>query len=86
MAKKKGPTWEQINAPGANNIEARQSGGYLRKITQMGKTRVVLRCPFCKGEVTAYVWSLSGGGKRCGCGAMAGGEGTFYHFADRGQA
>lgn len=38
--------------------------------SEMGKTRIGIRCPFCSAEVTAYVWSISGGGKRCSCGAM----------------
>ncbi len=26
-------------------------------------------CPFCQAEVRIFVWSLSGGGKLCTCGA-----------------
>lgn len=29
-------------------------------------------CPFCGNEIKAYLWSLSGGGKRCLCGAIFG--------------
>lgn len=79
MAKRKGPTWDQIHAPGSNKIEHRPSGGYFNKRTQMGKTRIDLRCPFCNSVVTAYLWSLPNG-KRCDCGAMAGRDGTFHHF------
>ncbi len=40
-------------------------------INQFGKARFTLECPFCKTNVTAYVWSLSGGGKKCPkCGAI----------------
>ena len=35
----------------------------------MGRTVVYITCPFCKDEVRAYLWSLSGGGKVCTCGA-----------------
>lgn len=28
-----------------------------------------IQCPFCEREVRAYWWSLSGGGKKCLCGA-----------------
>jgi hypothetical protein len=28
-----------------------------------------IECPFCGQEVRAYWWSISGGGKRCLCGA-----------------
>ena len=30
-----------------------------------GKSTVDVLCPFCKEKTTAFVWSLSGGGKRC---------------------
>ena len=80
MAKRKGPTWDQVHEPGSNRIESRDCGGYLRKRAEPGRTRVDLRCPFCKATVTAYVWSLSGGGKRCDCGALAGSGGVFHHF------
>ena len=83
MPKIKGPTWDDIHKTGANNIESRDCGGYGRILRGMGKTRVELTCPFCKVPVTAYLWSLAGGGKRCDCGAMAGRDGTFHHFADR---
>jgi hypothetical protein len=36
-------------------------------------------CPFCMEEVKAYVWSLSGGGKRCQCGALFG-RSAGLHF------
>lgn len=83
MAKRKGPTWDQIHAPGANNIESRDFPGYTRKWSEMGKSRIEVKCPFCKMTITAYLWSVAGGGKRCNCGAMFGSGGTFYHFADR---
>lgn len=36
-----------------------------------GRTTVRIRCPFCSTTFQAYVWSISGGGKKCpGCGAM----------------
>jgi hypothetical protein len=34
-----------------------------------GRSKMVLLCPFCGAEVTAYRWSLAGSGKRCDCGA-----------------
>jgi Zn finger protein HypA/HybF involved in hydrogenase expression len=30
-----------------------------------GKSTCVIECPYCGTEVTAYIWSLSGSGKRC---------------------
>jgi hypothetical protein len=82
MAKKKGPTWTDVHKPGANNIVVRECGGFLRKFTEHGRSRVWLRCPFCKATVQAYLWSLAGGGKRCDCGALAGSGGTFHQFAE----
>lgn len=37
------------------------------RLTQLRKLIV---CPFCEADVVAYVWSLSGNGKKCPCGAM----------------
>lgn len=83
MAKRKGPTWAQINEAGSNQIETRSGGGYIRKRSEMGRTRVDLKCPFCKTTMTAYLWSLAACGKRCTCGAMCSGRGDFHHFAHR---
>lgn len=50
----------------------------LRRVSGVGKTRILIRCPFCRSESWAYVWSLCGGGKRCEykpCGAMFGSTG-----------
>lgn len=33
--------------------------------SEMGKTRIEIKCPFCGDHSWAYVWSLSGGGKKC---------------------
>jgi len=41
----------------------------LAEHSEMGRSTVDLRCPFCEARVTAYKWSLAGGGKRCTCGA-----------------
>lgn len=47
-------------------------------ISEMGKRRIEIECPFCFATFWAYVWSISGGGKRCtNCGAMH----TSYGFA-----
>ena len=29
----------------------------------------ICKCPFCAAQVQAFWWSLSGGGKKCDCGA-----------------
>ena len=83
MVKKKGPTWSDVHDPKqGNNIESR-GFGYKRKFEVHGKSRIWFDCPFCKGTVVAYLWSLAGGGKRCDCGAICGGYGVAYHFSDR---
>jgi len=48
----------------------------IGRTTEMGRTRITLVCPICGAHVTAFVWSLSGSGKRCGCGAKHGSMGT----------
>ena len=83
MAKPKGPKWADVHDPKQANRIDRRGFSYSRKIVQMGKTRIWITCPFCKGTVEAYLWSLAGGGKRCDCGALFGSFGECYHFADR---
>jgi len=61
----------------SNSTETRQIDGYVRKWSEMGKTRIEVVCPFCKGHLIAYVWSLNGSGKKCSCGAKMDGSGTF---------
>jgi hypothetical protein len=42
----------------------------LDSITEFGRNRWLIKCPFCGSTVWAYTWSLAGSGKRCpGCGA-----------------
>lgn len=44
---------------------------FLDRISDFGKTRICIRCAFCPCEFWAFVWSLSGGGKKCpNCGAL----------------
>lgn len=58
----------------------------LARRSQMGKTRVQIECPFCGHQFWAYVWSISGGGKRCenkACGAKHTSWGVAYPVAGR---
>jgi hypothetical protein len=58
---------------------AARSFKFIRVISEMGKRRGLVHCPFCCFGFWAYVWSLSGGGKKCpNCGAMHTGHGQAY--------
>lgn len=37
----------------------------LSETSEVGRNRMLLECPWCGDEVTAYRWSLAGSGKRC---------------------
>ena len=37
-----------------------------QRISEFGRSRMLIRCPFCHTETWAYIWSISGHGKRCG--------------------
>jgi len=52
------------------------SSRYVREAN--GKTHFDIKCPFCGEVVTAYLWSLSGGGKKCPCGAMHSAHGLTF--------
>lgn len=42
-----------------------------RVVSQMGRRRIEIECPFCLATFWAFVWSLAGGGKKCPtCGAL----------------
>jgi hypothetical protein len=81
MAKPKGPKWIEIKDN--PKVEERRYDCLYRGCRGNGRTYVTIKCPFCGWKVDAYVWSLCGGGKRCGCGALFGSTGTAYHY--RGQ-
>lgn len=52
----------------------------------MGKSTVDTNCPFCNTFVIIYVWSLSGGGKKCPnkkCGAKFGSMGQCFPVVGR---
>ena len=48
----------------------------------MGRTRILIECPFCGAREWAYVWSLAGSGKRCPCGALHGSLGSMKKLND----
>jgi len=52
--------------------EIRDNEYYVNSVGH-GTSTVMITCPFCKAKTEAYIWSLSGSGKRCcGCGAVHG--------------
>ena len=58
----------------------------LRRRSQMGRSCVEIGCPFCGTRFWAYIWSISGGGKKCennACGALHVGSGVAYPVAGR---
>lgn len=58
----------------------------LRHRSEMGKSRVEIECPFCRTRFWAFIWSISGGGKRCEnkeCGAKHASFGVAYPVVGR---
>ena len=51
-------------------VEVRAITETLDTRVEFSRTRDLIRCPFCQGEVWAYRWSRAGSGKRCPCGAL----------------
>lgn len=76
MGKAKGPR------PGIDRdgIETRQINVHHKGLEPPSSVTLYFYCPFCRDEVKAYLWSLSGGGKRCGCGAFFYSRGRATHF------
>lgn len=81
MPKAKGPKCSQLNADNVENRAYKVIGWR----PQMGRSTARMLCPFCDGELIAYLWSLPNG-KRCQCGAILFGRGLAYHFKDRKAA
>jgi len=56
--------------------EKRRKYRYLKEISEFGRTRILIECPFCQTRFWAFVWSLCGSGKKCdNCGALHTGAG-----------
>jgi hypothetical protein len=48
-------------------------------VSEMGKRRTRIECPFCLAVFWAFHWSLAGGGKKCpNCGALHASFGQAY--------
>lgn len=73
MAKRK--TFEQIiRGP----HETKQFTVKNRGLEYRSSNTIYFDCPFCGVEMKAYLWSLNGSGKRCGCGAFHLGSGVSH--------
>lgn len=68
-------TFADMHDPRCVQREWKNIGGYRSEI---GRSSFRLRCPFCSRELRVAVWSISGGGKRCECGAIFGSGGSAY--------
>jgi len=52
---------------------------YRDKVSEHGKTRILIECPFCHTRFWGYVWSIKGSGKKCvACGALHTGKGIAH--------
>lgn len=85
MSKPIGPTHGQCAAafrglPGARAVETRTFEVTAAR-SAMGRSSIAIVCPFCHRSLTAYLWSLAGGGKRCVCGALLNRVGEARHWA-----
>lgn len=74
MVKKLKTTWDDISKPNCEKKEYKMFNGS----SSHGTSTVEIDCPFCGAEVTAYIWSLRGCGKRCPCGALLSAFGDAY--------
>lgn len=53
-----------------NNDKREHGGFYNRHIVGRSQVKVTIDCPFCNAAVECFLWSVSGGGKKCKCGAV----------------
>jgi hypothetical protein len=75
------PIKTPIKTKGKHNYSpnAARSFTVLARIREMGKTRIKIECPFCCATFWAFIWSISGHGKKCtNCGAMHASFGGAY--------
>lgn len=53
------------------NHEKRKKYASSAVTSEHGRSSIDIECPFCQTTVRAYLWSLSGSGKKCtGCGGL----------------
>ena len=75
MSKHEPITRDDIHEGRAEMREWHTMPGGSRKF---GRSTMVIQCPFCKNDITVYLWSFAGCGKRCDCGARLDVYGTAY--------
>lgn len=57
------------------DIEGQRRHSRSTAFSVFGRSYCYITCPFCGAEVQAFIWSLSGSGKKCDCGALHGSTG-----------
>lgn len=82
--KRKGPTFA-LFFQGDPRVEKRVYTVKHETLEPPSSVVLWIECPFCQGEVKAYLWSLSGGGKRCDCGAILSRHGHAVHWREGGE-
>lgn len=52
--------------------EVKEHGGWFYEYSNNSRGRIPIQinCPFCDELVSGYLWSVSGSGKKCKCGAI----------------
>jgi len=81
--KQKGPKFDELHQK-ADEIETRYISVKRKGLEAPSSATLYFNCPFCNVEVKAYLWLLSGGGKRCDCGALFTGlSGRAVHFKNK---
>lgn len=67
----------------AEDVETRHFTYSAGVATNTGQVPVTFSCPFCSSTVSTWLWSLCGGGKRCGgCKALCSGYGTAIQWKE----
>lgn len=72
-------TFEGIN----RGAECRAYTVHRKTLERPSSIVLYFDCPWCGCEIKAYLWSLSGGGKRCDCGAIFGSRGNGYKLPQK---
>lgn len=56
-------------------------GSYFKTESQFAKSKGEKTCPCCGTKNDVFIWSFSGGGKKClGCGVQLGHQGAFIEL------